>query len=101
FGTVDGKWRLVTKINDPGLASITAPAWHPVAQPSVPPSSINIRLDLTSSLARVRPLKGSSGRMALRMECSGLEGQNADRDHEQRWCADLSMFPGCKEKATG
>src|SRR5216684_438242 len=25
FGAIDGKWRLVTKINDPGLASVTAP----------------------------------------------------------------------------
>jgi hypothetical protein len=26
FGTVDGKWRLVTKIDDPGLAPVAAPA---------------------------------------------------------------------------
>ena len=26
LGAVDGKWRLVTEINDPGLASVAAPA---------------------------------------------------------------------------
>ena len=26
LGAIDGKWRLVTEINDPGLASVAAPA---------------------------------------------------------------------------
>ena len=43
LGAIDGKWRLVTEINDPGLASIAAPAWRLLAQPCVPPNSIDIR----------------------------------------------------------
>ena len=45
LGAIDGKWRLVTEIDDPGLASIAAPAWRPLAQPCVPPNSIDIRQD--------------------------------------------------------
>jgi hypothetical protein len=33
----------VTEIDDPGLASIAAPAWRLLAQPCVPPNSIDIR----------------------------------------------------------
>jgi hypothetical protein len=33
----------VTEIDDPGLTSIAASAWRPLAQPCVPPNSIDIR----------------------------------------------------------
>jgi hypothetical protein len=32
---------------------------------------------------------------------SGIKGQKAGRNLERQWFADLSMFPGRKEKATG
>src|SRR6185295_4185097 len=51
LGAIDGKWRLVTEIDDPGLASIAAPAWRLLAQPCVPPNSI----DLDKTFARSRP----------------------------------------------
>jgi hypothetical protein len=33
--------------------------------------------------------------------CPGIRGQKAGHNLEQQWFADLSMFPGRKEKATG
>ena len=39
--------------------------------------------------------------MACRMDVRESKGHKAGRDHEQQWCADLPMFPGRKEKATG
>ena len=61
LGAIDGKWRLVTEINDPDLASIAAPAWRLLAQPCVPPNSINIRQDLARSRPYVSALlKGAS-----------------------------------------
>jgi hypothetical protein len=33
--------------------------------------------------------------------CPGIKGQMTGRNLEQQWSANLSMFLGCKEKATG
>ncbi len=42
LGAIDGKRRLVTEIDDPDLAPIAASALRLLAQPCVPPNSINI-----------------------------------------------------------
>ena len=78
LGAIDGKWRLVTEIDDPGLASIAAPAWRLLAQPCVPPNSINIRQDLRPiQTLRFRPFEGSdSGAWrAARMEIRESEAR--------------------------
>jgi hypothetical protein len=48
----------VTEIDDPGLASIAAPAWRLLAQPCVPPNSINTDKTLARSDPTFPPFKG-------------------------------------------
>src|SRR6266849_4816425 len=72
-----------------------------MVQPAVPPNSINIRRDLRSSSTRVRPLKGAIAEHGVPHGCSRIKGQKTGRNREQQWSANLSMFLGCKEQATG
>ena len=65
LGAIDGKWRLVTEIDDPDLAPIAASALRLLAQPCVPPNSINI--DKTSHAIQTlhfRPFEGRSSGVA-------------------------------------
>ena len=89
LGAIDGKRRLVTEIDDPDLASIAAPAWRLLAQPCVPPNSINIRQDPRPiQTPRFRPFEGAiSGAWRCRTHGnSGIRGQKkTGRSLERQW----------------
>jgi hypothetical protein len=89
LGAIDGKWRLVTEIDDPGLASIAAPAWRLLAQPCIPPNSIDIRQDPRPiQTPCFRPFKGTIPEhgVAARMEIRESEARKkTGHNLERQW----------------